>query len=394
MAQARPILTWGPVFVLCAFYAYSLKFGYIWDDPGEVTKDFAGANESISRHFRPLYYYSFALSNAVFDTPFPHRLINFLLMALAVFLAGKVARKFSLSFAPLLVLAIFLHPTFVYPITWISQRNDLLLLVFLLLSILNLDKTRGLIYLILSDASKMPFVFQNVWYAVIQWRVNRNRTLAIVSLAVLPPIIFSGYFFYADYSSEATSSLTFFSGDGLQVLLTVAAARMAKVAESWTLILIPFPGYFQSGPVALIFAVSAMYVAAWAVIGRNLITQIRSRRNSYKFLFLGIFMSMPFIFNSDMRIFGPAIPFIFFGIFALTDNARSVGIALAVIVGLNAGGSVLNYRLSDSGVYNTTTNVDYQQCGSYELSFPTERWRCSRSNITRDIVDRLNALLN
>lgn len=379
---------------MAVFYAKSLGFGYIWDDPTNVTLDFSGANGWIVKHFRPLYYYSFALSNFFFEGPLFHHLVNYALMLWGVFLACKVAERYAVPLGPLVVLGIFLHPTFVYPTTWISQRNDFLLIDFLFLTLLHLDRARGFVYLLLSDLSKMPFVFQNLWYAFRQWRSGGNRLLAAASLLVLPPIILNGYLFYAGYSVEATSALAYLDIGGFQGFVAAWLARLAKVAEAWFLTLAPFPGYFKVGPLALSAAVAALYLILWGVVFRRILLDGQYRRGPYDLLVIGVLMSMPFVFNSDMRILGPAIPFFFFGIFSLAKSCRAVTIVLTAIVTLNAAGSVLNYNLSNSGISSPTVDADYQQCGTYEMQFPMERWRCDRSHIAREIVDRMNAIID
>ena len=61
-------------------------------------------------------------------------------------------------------MAAFLHPSFIYPLTWIAQRNDLLLIIFAVLALANIDRRRGLAYLALSDMAKTPFGFHNLLF--------------------------------------------------------------------------------------------------------------------------------------------------------------------------------------------------------------------------------------
>ena len=401
-SESRALINWPrnrvlfyaiPPLGLMIFYARSIGYGYVWDDPVNVELDFAGANAWIVQHFRPLYYYSFAISNWMSDDPMFHHLVNYALMLLGVVLACRLVERHSLPFGSLVVLVVFMHPSFVYPITWISQRNDLLLIDFLLLTLLNIERSRGLVYLLLSDLSKMPFVLQNLWYATYQWRVLRKRLFANIAILVLPPIIINAYLFYAGYSTTATSALVYLDVQTIPGLATLALARLAKLLEGWFLVFIPFPGYFGVGAPGLMILVVTCYATAWTIIGYQLLRCGGLRRGPFRFLVLGAFMSLPFIFNSDMRILGPAIPFIYFGVFIMSDKSRSVKVALIMLLILNAGGSILNYRLSDTGVYDAHADVDYRQCGIYESSIPNERWRCSRSKIAKEIVEKLNALL-
>ena len=181
----------------------------------------------------------------------------------------------------------------------------------------------------------------------------------------MPPILANGYLFYAAYSSEATSALAYLNIEGIPGLVTLGLARLAKIFEAWVLVLLPFPGYFRVGPLAFLIPVITLYLIVWLEIALRILRLRRYQNSSYHLLILGGLMSLPFIFNSDVRILAPAIPFIYLGIFLLTDRCRAINTVLVLLIALNAGGSILNYGLSDSGVYSTTINV-----GNTNLVFP------------------------
>jgi hypothetical protein len=67
-----------------------------------------------------------------------HRLVNLLLLDGCILLTYRALRGTRRRHLSLLL--IFLHPTFVYPITWIFGRNDLPLTLFLLLTRLQLRR--------------------------------------------------------------------------------------------------------------------------------------------------------------------------------------------------------------------------------------------------------------
>jgi len=384
-----------PAAILLLTYVWSLPFGYLWDDYVEVNVDLADAiHRLVYVQFRVFHSLSFAFTNPFFDQPFQHRLINLSLMVAAAVFGVHAARRFNVPAAPLVVSVILLHPTYVYPVTWISQRNDLFLLVFVFLAIANTFRGRGLVYLILSDVSKTPWVLQNVWYAWQVWRKKGPRWQVFLALVAMPLVIAQAFLFWGDVTATSFSPMSELSAEGFGAFVFTLLVRVAKVLESWFLIHIPVAAFYGAAPIPVVAAVVAAYGVAWLVILLKIFRERRWTVAGWHFLALAILMSGPFVANNDPRVFGPAIPFFIFFWVSMSGWDRNVGIALGLIAILNLGGTVLNYRLSDTGVYEPVASVDYTLCGVHEMQFPMERWRCDRSHLARIVVRGVNQYLN
>lgn len=373
------------------FYGYSLTFGFVWDDVREVTSDFERAFEKLKLHFRPIYYLTFAAMNQWVQAAWAHRLINILLLCTAAFLACRLAGRLQAPLGKWAVLAAFMHPTFVYPATWISQRNDGFLLVFVFLTILNIHRNRGLGYLLLSDVSKTPFVLQNFWYAWRRWRLGGTLWPAWVAMAAVPLVVGQALLFWGEVRSEATSPMSMHVIDDFLDIGFVVAVRLAKLLEAWLLVHVPAPAYLGVLSFWAIAAVALIQAAAWAVIGVGVWRARRRWGAGGDLLLLALLMSLPFIANSNMRVLGPVIPFFYLGWVCLAGPGAWVKAALAVILVLNTTASALNYRVSDTGIFDVAQAPDYTLCGAHESKIPMENWRCNRSKVAAEIVRRFQS---
>ncbi len=382
-----------PAVIVLAIYAWSLSYGYLWDDFTELQGDLDHVLNRLQQHFRPVYYFSELLFNALFSEAYQHRLVNLLLLAGAAFFAVRAAGVFEVPAAPLVVTAVFMHPTYVYPATWISQRNDGFLLLFLFMALANVNRARGFFYLLLSDISKTPWVLQNLWYGWHTWRRGGSVAMAIAAVLVIPLIVGQGLLFWGDVRSGGNSPVTQFTGEGVHAILFALFVWTAKLAESIMLIHIPIAAYFGSLPTLGVGAVAAIYVVAWITLGIQFFHRDRRTHRSWHLLVLALLMSAPFVANNDPRVFGPAIPF-FYLFWARAAAAGIAGrCAFGVIAVLNVWGTLLNYRLSDTGAYDAAKAPDYTLCGQHEMKIPMERWRCERSKLSHEIVRTINRYL-
>jgi len=390
---SKKILPYLPAVIFILVYAWSLNYGYLWDDFTELQADLDYTLDRLKLHFRPIYYFSHLLLIELFDEAYQHRLVNILLLAGACVFAVRTAALFQISSGPFVVTAIFLHPTYVYPATWISQRNDGLLLLFLFMALANVNRVRGFAYLLLSDISKTPWVLQNLWYAWRKWREGGNRWLIAGALLAIPIIIGQGLLFWADVKAESTSPMTQFTGEGAAAFLFILSVWAAKVVEAIILIHIPIAAFYGVVPVFVLAAIGFTYAAAWAALAVHSFRADWKASMAWHLLFLAILMSVPFAANNDPRVFGPAIPFfyLFWAKFAGAGNLGRVGFSVLIVLNLSA--TVLSYRISDTGAYDPAKAPDYTLCGEHEMQFPMERWRCDRSQLTHELVRQINKIM-
>jgi len=127
--------------IALAFFLYFpvLWFGYISDDFALVPMTFEDALHATltTVHFRPLWYASYPLVNLLFGgSSYVHHGVNIGLHILNCIVAVTITRKFlGGAYATVLVISWTLLPWVAFPIAWISQRNDLLMGLFILLAI-------------------------------------------------------------------------------------------------------------------------------------------------------------------------------------------------------------------------------------------------------------------
>lgn len=153
------------------------------------------------------------------SSQFQHVLnIGLFLAVLLVALALALARRRRVPPVALLFLvAALCHPGFLWAVTWISQRSDLLLLLCLCLSLSSLERGSSgavgpgsIVWLTLASASKSPFLFQNLAFAVVY---AQKRQYGFAAVSVISMGIFL-YFGYATYYATAVAG----GGHGLFLL--------------------------------------------------------------------------------------------------------------------------------------------------------------------------------
>lgn len=180
------------VVLVILIYGDTLAYGYIWDDHMLVQLD---PDEALARsfeglHVRPVWYLSYVLSQRLVASAAFEHFLNLAMFALAVVLAYRLARwmlgRRRAAWAVTLVWALL--PWNAYPVTWIAQRNDLLIFVFGLAALLALHHRRYVlawIALALALFSKVTLAFVPLFFI---WRAHtrghRRAALAFGALFV------------------------------------------------------------------------------------------------------------------------------------------------------------------------------------------------------------------
>lgn len=392
--RIRPwVLSLLPAVLLLGLYLPALNFGFLWDDYFELVSGWERTFEKLKTHPRIFYYASFALTNPFLEAAWEHRLINYALFAGVIVTAVHAARCYRLPHPELLVLAIYAHPVFLYPVTWISQRNDLFLQIFVLLTLIFASRRIGFLFLLCSDFSKSPFVFQNAWYIWKNWRTSVPRWMLVVAALIIPAIFLQGLLFWEGTKAGATSPMTTFEASGLSAMAVVVAVRAAKVAEALFMAHIPFPSFYAAFPVWLFAVVIVGFLAVWSGM---LALAWRGRANwrqGLEFLALTLLMSIPFAVNSDLRVIAPAVPMLYFAWAAMVGPGKPTRWLLSGLLVLNLVGTLTSYRLSDTGVTVSTEAKDYTLCGERERTLPMEKWRCERADAAHRIIRTIDGLI-
>ncbi len=135
------------VVMTVAAYLPATRCGYIWDDDAYVTENtLLSAPDGLSRiwfskdspsQYFPLVYTSFRIEYALWGLkPQSYHITNILLHAINAVLLWRLLRSLSIPW-PWLAAAIFaLHPVQVESVAWITERKNVLMTFFFLLSLL------------------------------------------------------------------------------------------------------------------------------------------------------------------------------------------------------------------------------------------------------------------
>jgi hypothetical protein len=170
------------IFTLIYFAVYlkSVFFGFVEDDYGLIALDYKSAiNETFhTHHFRPIMFLSYPLVNELFGkTAFAHHLVNFLIQYVNSLLALIIFSKWVGKIKIFFIVTIWnLLPWSVFPIVWISQRNDLLMTFFVFTSIYLMEKKSVLLASfssLLAFLSKVTSLFFPI-YMVLFYKKSKN----------------------------------------------------------------------------------------------------------------------------------------------------------------------------------------------------------------------------
>lgn len=131
-------------FVLCLIYSPALHGGFLWDDNAwtsdlaQVTQDWQGlwrmwSEPAILQQFYPVTGTSFWLDRQLWGAwTLPYHVENLLLHGLSAVLLWKLLSRLEIPGAALAAAIFALHPVMVESVAWITQRKNVLSLVFLL----------------------------------------------------------------------------------------------------------------------------------------------------------------------------------------------------------------------------------------------------------------------
>ncbi len=197
------------VLVALAILAYgdTLAFGYAWDDKMLVRLDLSQALERSFQglHVRPVWYLSYVLTQQLAESAVFEHLVNLTLFALATVLAHRLALAWleRPGAAWIVTLVWMLLPWNAYPVTWIAQRNDLLVFVFGFSAVLALRRGRYLLAwltLALAMFSKVTVAFVPLYFLWHAFRSGYRRAALAFGLLFITYLALAlrGYALYLE----------------------------------------------------------------------------------------------------------------------------------------------------------------------------------------------------
>lgn len=142
----------------------ALWWGFSSDDCFLVAIDWPrfAANPFI-RNGRPIEMLPFALLP---DRARVHHAVNLVIYLACLVLMWRLCRRLSFdAWSTFLALSAFFHPAFLWSATWIAQRNDLLVIAFVLAAMAATGTAARLACIAVASGAHTPFLFQNIVFA-------------------------------------------------------------------------------------------------------------------------------------------------------------------------------------------------------------------------------------
>jgi len=283
--------------LIIILYGSSLWYGYVKEDFILVTNDlhqvFQRSFNGI--HIRPIWYFSYYLTNYFGHSTLVDHAFNLLLFMCASCLAYSFCKLYIPSSRKALFLTSLwiILPWSTYPAVWISQRNDLLMEVFGLYSLLLLYENkmlRSLGMMVLAVFSKVTIMFVLLFVVFKTWkRKQHNWSIAF-------GVLFLVYFAMA-LRGVTNHSV---SGSGGMHDASLQLGHFAKAAgfvlhwmEAMFLLVVPVP-FFAS--------YSHFFIYLLGIAGILYCLSFKGRNGSRDPIYLFILASIPLFMTPQLRV--------------------------------------------------------------------------------------------
>lgn len=272
-------------------YFRTLFFGYVEDDYGLISLTFYEALDQTfnTHHFRPLMFFSYPLVNFFFEKSiFAHHLVNFSIQYLNSILAILIfSKKIGFQRSLIAILIWNLLPWSCFPIIWVSQRNDLLMTFFVLLSIyyvyINNIKISAFLSF-LAFLSKVTSLFFPI-YIIYKSYINK-KSLISGTLSLFASLVCAWWGFSQYVEKNHISDLSF-----LLKLLNY----LKNWIHGWFSIILPVP-----------FFLNIFYLFIYLIFLISFIIFLRKNfqlnNSSKEFFFISFLLSLTTAINPEMRV--------------------------------------------------------------------------------------------
>ena len=341
---AWPLVTAG---LLAVIWTPTLGRGFFADDFSKVLTTWSEFFVNpFGLNARPLEMLTFA---ALPRQAFVQHATSFVIYAVCIWLMWRLCRRMQLSqWSTFTALSSFFHPAFLWSVTWIAVRSDLLVIAFLLMAVLATRTPVKLAMMALCSAAKVPYLFQNV---VFSFQFARRGELLASGTSLLLILIFGvpGYVLHYVTAHEATAQSATLDNASIGLAIAVPL-RLAKLLEGILYVFAPVPMFaaVSWGPIVALCA----YGALWYVVARSLRPSGAVSATNRWIPAMALTMCLPFVFASDVRVTGEATVLAFLAIASAAQWQLPGKIAIVGILVLNLTGIMLNYGLSRSAQYD------------------------------------------
>jgi hypothetical protein len=301
--------------------------------------------------------------------------VSLLLYLACLWLMWRVCSRLALAPRPtLFALSSFFHPAFLWNVTWIAHRYDLLVIALLLLAVLETRVPIKVALIGLGSGAKPPLFFQNFVFA---YQFARQGRIAAGAVTLFWLAVFAVGIYLTRYTEESAVADSLYT---LPVVISIPL-RIVKLFEGLLYVFAPIPMFAVTAWMP--FVALAAYGALWVAVLRSPMTSVRESIRRHGWIpAMAAAMSVPFLFASDVRITGAAavMTFLWLATVVRCDGVRMT--AIVAILVLNLTGIFLNYGAFRSAQYDI--RADMAGCNFY--SQPVYAFAGSREKLRRNIL--------
>ncbi len=293
--------------------------------------------------------------------------VSLLLYVACLWLVWRLCRRLDL--AP--------WPAFLWNVTWIAHRYDLLVIACLLLAILETRTPAKVALIALGSGAKPPLFFQNLVFA---GQFTRRRQFVASAVTLLWMVVFGLGIYVTHYTEESAVVDSLYS---LPFIVSIPL-RIVKLFEGVLYVFAPIPMFavtFWAPFVALV-----AYAVAWTVLLRSIAKSGATALRSNPWIAaMAAAMSVRFLFASDVRITGAATVMTFLAIATCIGCNGLQKKAIVAILTLNVTGIFLNYGAFRSTQYD----IRAEMAGCNFYAQPLYAFAASREEMRRRILTAL-----
>ena len=377
-------LTQNKFYLLAGFililYSNTIFYGYIWDDFDLVITTYDDVIKYTLESYliRPVMFLSYYISNFFFNSPVFDHSINIILYIFSVKLLYDFGEKYHKKNVSFLILIVWIClPWMGHPVIWISQRNDILMIIFSLLAIKadrNQKTLTSIAYLFLGVFSKITCFLLPIYMVF----VNKQNKLKVLIYSIIQVIfIIIGALSYARGGTKLKhlSELNTYES----IILKIFHAIEGLITQ-----IIPFPYFYNLVHFTIYFI---LFIVAVLFMNykrkRDLISL-----TTLEIIVLFLVYSIPLAINPELRVSIFSSYFLISLIFIGVVSNRFSKIILGLYLLHNLTVTLLSKKNFYSGVDDLKTYYPASVNGFYNNNYYSSK-RSMLIKLKKDLEQKL-----
>ncbi len=357
-----------PYFVIISMvlllYGNTIFFGFYYDDFRYLYKSLEEVKDVFfnDRHLQVFYYFLFYLSNKISLSPIFAHSINIILFILSSFLAYAISKK-NLP----VVIVWILIPWIAIPVSWISERNDILTFVFCFLAINYHSKKlywRSWLSLFFGLFSKTTLAFFPLYFAYLHYK-EKNKKFYLLFLMTFM-LFFSIVVLFTFY--QTAQGKIYFTTENMPLIVQMGNWGFHILELIFTLFF-PIP-YFPD------LTNLVIYIVMFIITAFILAPYLKFSRKSIDYIVLIVTLILPAAACPELRNFCLAT---FFILLLLNKSIRWAAISKNKMIVLQVAFSIIlivyiNGTINTKKRYNTKDYTYHKKYQNIEVMLQTNNY--------------------